>query len=85
MQQEIDQFEGHSIVRGLGHIGRQIVESLQLRQAAVVVEEPDDAANGEGEAEPPRIRGDATDDRALRLADEITRQGRLQRCRRCVE
>jgi hypothetical protein len=70
MQQEIDQLEGHHI----------------------------DAACAEGEAEPPRIRGDATDARALRaaqprtvsvllvrLAEEITRQGRLQRCGRCVE
>jgi voltage-gated potassium channel Kch len=85
MQQEIDQREGQYIVRGLGRVGQQVVESLQLRQTAVVVVEPDDAANGEGEAEPPRIRGDATDDRVLGLADEITRQGRLQRCRRCLE
>ena len=52
---------------------------------AVVVVEPDDAAYAEAEADPPRIRGDATDDRALSLADEIARQGRLRRGGRRVE
>jgi voltage-gated potassium channel Kch len=85
MEQEIDQLEGHYIVRGLGRVGRQVVENLQLRQTAVVMVEPEDAAFGEGEAELPRIRGDATDDRTLSLADEIARQARLQRCGRCVE
>jgi voltage-gated potassium channel Kch len=85
MQQEIDQREGYSIVRGWGRVGRQVVEHLQLPRTSVVVVEPADAAYGEGEAEPPRIRGDATDDRALSLADEITRQGRLRRCGRRVE
>jgi voltage-gated potassium channel len=68
MQQEIDQLEGHYIVCGFGRVGRQVVENLQLRQMAVVVVEPADAAYAEGEADPPRIRGDATDDRALREA-----------------
>jgi Trk K+ transport system NAD-binding subunit len=63
MEQEIDQLEGHCIVRGLGRVGRQVVENLQLRQTAVVMVEPEDAAFGEGEAELPRIRGDATDNR----------------------
>jgi voltage-gated potassium channel len=85
MEQEIDQLEGHYIVRGVGRVGRQVVENLQLRQTTVVMVEPEDAAFGEGEAELPRIRGDATDDQALSLADEITRQARLQRCGRCVE
>jgi voltage-gated potassium channel len=85
MQQEIDQREGYSIVRGWGRVGRQVVENLQLRQTTVVMVEPEDAAFGEGEAELPRIRGDATDDQALSLADEMTRQGRLRRCGRRVE
>jgi len=85
MQQEIDHLEGYSIVRGWGRVGRQVVEHLQLPRTSVVVVEPADAAYEEGEAEPPRIRGDATDDRALSLADEITRQGRLRRCGRRVE
>jgi voltage-gated potassium channel Kch len=40
MQQEIDQTEGHHIVRGFRRVGRQVVESLRLRQASVVVVEP---------------------------------------------
>jgi voltage-gated potassium channel len=88
MQQEIDQIEGRYIVCGFGRVGRQVVENLQLRQASVVVVEPNDAAYPESEAGPPRIRGDATDDRALReagigraagaaslRADEITGRG----------
>jgi voltage-gated potassium channel len=68
MQQEIDQIKGHYIVCGFDRVGRQVVENLQLRQASVVVVKPDDAAYPESEAGPPRIRGDATDDRALREA-----------------
>jgi voltage-gated potassium channel Kch len=60
MQQEIDQIEDHHSICGFGRDGRQVVENLQLRQMPMVVVEPDDGANLEGEAEPPRVRSDCT-------------------------
>ena len=62
MQQEIDQIKGHYIACRFGRVARQVVENLQLHQMPVVAVEPDDAAYAEGEAEPPRIRGDATEE-----------------------
>ena len=60
MEQEIDQIERHHLVSGFGRVSPQVVDNLQLRQMLAVVMEPGDTASAEGEAEPPRIRGDAT-------------------------
>ena len=68
MQQEIDRLQGHYIVCGYGRVGRQVVEEFDARGAATVVIEPDDEAFSAGPRGPRRIRGDATDDHALREA-----------------
>jgi len=67
MQNEIDRLQGHYIVCGYGRVGRQVVDELTARRLrAVVVEPQDDAMIEEGTTL--RIRGDATDDSALRAA-----------------
>jgi voltage-gated potassium channel len=68
MQHEIDRLEGHYIVCGYGRVGRQVVDELDARGLRPVVVEPSDAAVSSDEPGPLRIRGDATDDRALRQA-----------------
>ena len=66
MQHQIDGLEGHYIVCGYGRVGRQVVDELTARdKRSVVVEPSDDVFPPDG---PPRVRGDATDDRALRQA-----------------
>jgi voltage-gated potassium channel len=68
MQHDIDRLSGHYIVCGCGRVGRQVVDELAARQLRAVVIEPSDDALPEDDAEPLRIRGDATDDRSLRSA-----------------
>jgi voltage-gated potassium channel len=68
MQQEIDRLQGHYIICGYGRVGQQVVEELDARGADTVVIEPDDQPFPAAARRPRRIRGDATDDRALREA-----------------
>jgi voltage-gated potassium channel len=68
MQHEIDRLERHYIVCGYGRVGRQVVDELAARDMRAVVVEPSDDAFPPDAAGPLRIRGDATDDRALRQA-----------------
>jgi voltage-gated potassium channel len=68
MQHAIDRLEGHYIVCGYGRVGRQVVDELQARDQRTVVVEPSDEAHLPEAEGPPCIRGDATDDRALRQA-----------------
>jgi voltage-gated potassium channel len=68
MQHEIDRLEGHYIICGYGRVGRQVVDELDARGTrSVVIEPSDEACPSDGQG-PLRIRGDATDDRALRAA-----------------
>jgi voltage-gated potassium channel len=68
MQNEIDRLQGHYIVCGFGRVGRQVVDELTARSLPAVVVEPRDDAMAEDEPTTLRIRGDATDDSALRAA-----------------
>jgi voltage-gated potassium channel len=68
MQHDIDRLAGHYIVCGCGRVGRQVVDELAARRLQTVVIEPDDDAIAEGDASLLRVRGDATDDQALRTA-----------------
>src|SRR6185503_9634589 len=68
MQHDIDRLQGHYIVCGYGRVGRQVVEELAARGLRAVVIEPSDEVLHEDETTTPLIRGDATDDSALRAA-----------------
>jgi voltage-gated potassium channel len=68
MQRDIDRLEGHYIVCGCGRVGRQVVDELAVRRLQTVVIEPKDDAIAEDDASLLRVRGDATDDQALRAA-----------------
>jgi voltage-gated potassium channel len=68
MQHEIDRLQGHYIVCGCGRVGRQVVHELAARGLRAVVIEPSEDAIPEDETATLRIRGDATDDGALRAA-----------------
>ena len=68
MQHDIDRLTGHYIVCGYGRVGRQVLEELAARDLVAVVIEPSDAVLADQDAGPARIRGDATDDGALRSA-----------------
>ena len=68
MQHNIDRLQGHYIVCGYGRVGRQVVDELTARGFRAVVVEPRDDAMTEEEGDTLRIRGDATDDGALRAA-----------------
>ncbi len=68
MQHDIDRLQGHHIICGYGRVGRQVVEELEARAARAVVIEPSDEPFPSDHPEVLRIRGDATDDRALRAA-----------------
>jgi voltage-gated potassium channel len=68
MQNQIDRLQGHYIVCGCGRVGRQVVDELSARGLRAVVIEPRDDAMTDGEGATLRIRGDATDDTALRAA-----------------
>jgi voltage-gated potassium channel len=68
MQNDIDRLQGHYIVCGYGRVGRQVVEELAARGLSAVVVEPQDDVVTDDEPALLRIRGDATDDSALRAA-----------------
>jgi voltage-gated potassium channel len=68
MQNDIDRLQGHYIVCGYGRVGRQVVDELTARGLRAVVVEPRDDVMTEDEPPTLRIRGDATDDGALRSA-----------------
>jgi voltage-gated potassium channel len=68
MQHEIDRLDGHYIICGYGRVGRQVVDELDARGTRTVVVEPSDEGFPPDAPGPLRIRGDATDDRALRAA-----------------
>jgi voltage-gated potassium channel len=68
MQHQIDRLTSHYIVCGYGRVGRQVVDELAARGLVPVVVEPSDEVLGADADGPLRIRGDATDDGALRSA-----------------
>lgn len=68
MQRDIDRLQGHYIVCGYGRVGRQVLDELAARGLPAVVIEPSDDALPDEETSALRIRGDATDDGALRAA-----------------
>jgi voltage-gated potassium channel len=68
MQHQIDHLTGHYVVCGYGRVGRQVVDELAGRHLVAVVVEPSQDALTDEDAGPLWIRGDATEDAALRSA-----------------
>ncbi|MEM9611621.1 MAG: NAD-binding protein [Actinomycetota bacterium] len=69
MTREIDQLEGHTIVCGLGRMGRHLCRELRAEgRSFVVIDADDDVVTEAGERGLLALEGDASDEETLRLA-----------------